>query len=114
MEHNHKDMKHIKMEGIQTMKSTFNLCCVCAIAMLVLSNAAFAAIQTSSSYDGDYYNNAAFSASSYRLGRCSYRKHQLSVLQCVGGGRGLRLHNDSSYLLLECGSVCLCTCSSDD
>lgn len=53
--HNHKEMK----KGIQTMRSIFNLVGVCAIAMLLLSNAAFAMIATSSTYtprsDGNAY-----------------------------------------------------------
>jgi hypothetical protein len=45
-------MKYKEMEGIQTMKSTFNLVSACAIAMLLLSNAAFGVI-LSSGYDSD-------------------------------------------------------------
>lgn len=47
----------MKMEGIQTMKSKFNLCCACVVAMLLLSNAAFAEILTSSYCDGDSSGN---------------------------------------------------------
>lgn len=58
MEHDHKDMKHKEMEGIQIMKSTFNLVSVCAILMFFLSNVAFATILTSSSYTPRASGNA--------------------------------------------------------